>query len=235
MRHRLGATILLGAVVAGCGQPAPSATPLFPLEPGHQWRFDVRIDWEGGGLEHETRELSTEPPTEVAGQPAWRRRSADGVAWYLRHDATGIYRVAAKSDLQAEPTPDPAPRYVLKAPYTVGTGWQHPTAPYLLRRRADFPPEIRHTHPSVPMQYAIEAVGLSVDTRAGRFEGCLRVKGQATLRLFADPVSGWRDLPLTTTEWYCPGPGLVRLTREEPANSAFLKGGTLTMELLSWK
>lgn len=74
-----------------------------------------------------------------------------------------------------------------------------------------------------------------VDSRAGRFEGCVKVKGQASLRLFADPVVGWKDMPLITQEWYCPGVGLVRLVREEPANSTFLTGGTLTMELLEWK
>jgi len=55
------------------------------------------------------------------------------------------------------------------------------------------------------------------------------------MRLFADPVVGWRDLPLTTTEWYCKGVGLVRVVREEPAASTFLSGGTLTMELTSWE
>jgi hypothetical protein len=63
----------------------------------------------------------------------------------------------------------------------------------------------------------------------------LQVKGQAKLHLFADPVNGWRDLPLTTLEWYCPGIGLARLERHEPAQSAFLSGGSLTMELMAWQ
>ena len=42
--------------------------------------------------------------------------------------------------------------------------------------------------------------------------------------------------PLITTEWYCPGPGLVKLTRAEPtANSTFLSGGSFTMELTEWQ
>ena len=41
-------------------------------------------------------------------------------------------------------------------------------------------------------------------------------------------------MPITTLEWYCPGVGLVRLERTEPANSTFLTGGTLTMDLVSW-
>ena len=85
------------------------------------------------------------------------------------------------------------------------------------------------------MTYTIEALGDKVEVRAGRFERCVRVGGQAVLKLFADPVVGWRDLPLTTTEWYCHGPGLVKVLRKEPANSTFLVGGTQTLELLSWE
>jgi hypothetical protein len=85
------------------------------------------------------------------------------------------------------------------------------------------------------MVYTIEAVDEKVAVRAGHFERCLRISGKASLRLFADPVQGWRDVPLTTTEWYCPGPGLVKLRREEPIGSTFLTGGTLTMELIEWQ
>jgi hypothetical protein len=228
------ATWLLALLLpAGCGQ-APDAGSLFPLEPGHRWVFDVRTEWETLAVEHETRMISTEGAADVAGVAAWRRRSADGVDWYLRADDSGVYRVGAKTDLDDQPTPDPQRRYVLKAPIAVGTSWQSVTVPYLLRRKADFPPEIRHSQPPVTMTYTIEALDERVETRGGRFERCVRVGGLAQLKLFADPVSGWRDLPLRTTEWYCHGPGLVKLVREEPANSNFLVGGVLTMELLTW-
>lgn len=225
----------LSATVAAAGcSPAPSSA-LFPLEPGHRWDYDVRIEWENNTIEHETRTITTEGRATLGNAPAWRRRSADGVDWYLRSDDTGIFRVATKSDLEEEPQPDKQARYVLKMPLAAGTGWQHTTTAYMLRRRQEFPPEIRHTHPAVPMNYTIEAVDESVETRVGRFERCVRVRGRASLKLFADPVVGWRDMPLTTTEWYCPGPGLVRLVREEPAQSTFLVGGTLTMDLTTWK
>jgi hypothetical protein len=49
-------------------------------------------------------------------------------------------------------------------------------------------------------------------------------------------VAGWRNMPLTTTEWYCRGVGLVRLERREPSlGSSFLTGGSLTMELVAWR
>lgn len=230
---RAGA-LLAGALMLSACSPAPQ-TALFPLEAGHRWDYDVRIEWENNTVEHEPRVITTEGRADVGDSKAWRRRSADGVDWYLRSDDTGIYRVATKSDLEDEPQADKAPRYVLKMPLAAGTNWQNTTTAYLLRRRQEFPPEIRHTHPAIPMNYSIEAVDEAVDTRVGRFERCVRVRGRAVLKLFADPVVGWRDMPLTTTEWYCPGPGLVKLVREEPAQSTFLVGGTLTMDLTAWK
>lgn len=231
---------LLGAaaLLTGCGQPTVDAS-LFPLEPGRRWVYDVKTEWENNTLDHELRTITTEGestlPPEAGGGSAWRRRSADGVDWWIKVDDGGVYRVASKSDLEAEPKADGVKRYVLKAPIAVGTGWQATTAPYLLRRRADFPPEIRHSHPAVVMTYTIDALDDKVSVRAGAFERCVRVTGQAVIKLFADPVAGWRELPLTTTEWYCHGPGLVKVVRQEPARSTFLEGGTQTLELIEWK
>ena len=237
---RLGAALPMGAVLlglAGCQRPAP-AEGYFPLAAGHRWEYEQRIEWENLAIERETLLLTTEgreEPEGLAGGPAWRRRSASGVDYWLRSDDTGVYRVASKSDLDAAARPDANRRYVIKAPFVVGTNWQATTTAYLLRRRQEFPREIRHSHPAVPMGYAIEAVGERVQTRAGRFEDCLRVRGEAKVRLFADPVHGWRDLPLTTLEWYCKGVGLVRLERDEPASSTFLSGGKLVLELTAWQ
>jgi hypothetical protein len=232
---RMGAAVaMLAGSLAGCGAPPPGVSH-FPLDAGHRWAYDVKTEWEQEGVEHETRVLSTLGRETIDSGEAWRRHSDGGADYWHRIDDTGIYRVASKSELDAEPKPDTARRYVLKAPLAVGSNWQAPTTTYLLRRRNEFPREIRHTHPNVPMNYTIEAVGQAVDTRAGRFDDCLRVRGQATVRLFADPVAGWRDMPITTTEWYCKGVGLVRVTREEPASSTFLSGGTQTMELTEWQ
>lgn len=233
--RRLLAPPVLAAAVAACQAP-PAGDAYFPLAAGHAWTYELHSQWENTTSAREIRVLRTLGREAIDGGDAWRRRSDSGVDYWLRADAQGIYRVASKSDLDAEPRPDPAPRFVLKEPIAAGTSWQAATAPYLLMRRAEFPPELRHTHPSVPMNYRIEAVGQSVETRAGRFDDCLRVQGVAALVLFSDPVAGWRPMPLTTTEWYCRGVGLVKLQREEPSlGSSFLTGGSLTMELIAWR
>jgi hypothetical protein len=227
------ALALAAALAAGCGdKPAPSAA-LFPLEAGHVWTYHQQIEAVGRS-ESGWLVMRTLPDEDYAGSTAYRRRSDDGIDYWLRSDATGIFRVATKHELQEEPDKDAAPRYVLKEPIAVGTEWQSPTIAYLLERRQGFPMEVRHEGKAVPMRYAIEATDEAVTVPAGRFERCLRVRGQAVVRLYADGVVGWKDMPLTTTEWYCPGPGLVKLTREEPANSVFLSGGTLELELHAW-
>ena len=213
---------------------APPDDSFFPLAKGHRWTYELTTEWENHIVEHEPRVIETLGRDTIASGEAWRRRSDSGVDYWLRSDASGIYRVASKSELQAEPEVDKEPRFVLKAPFTVGSSWRASTTAYLLQRRQEFPREIRHSHPAVSMNYTIEAVGEKLTTRAGSFDNCLRIKGVAALRLFADPVVGWKDMALTTTEWYCAGVGLARLVREEPAQSTFLTGGTLTMELVDW-
>ena len=228
----LAAAVL--ALLAGCKEPPGSS--LFPLEEGRRWTYRLSSEWENDTRERETVVLSNlGRDSALESGSAWHRRSDTGLDYWLRADATGIYRVAAKSDVDAEPKPDPAPRFVLKAPIAVGTSWQTTTTTYLMRRNSEFPPEIRHAHPSVPVVWTIEALDDRVEVPAGRFEQCVRVKGLALLRLFADPVNGFKDMPLTTLEWYCPGVGLVKVERREPANSTFLTGGTMMMELMEWQ
>ena len=222
-------------LLAGCNPP-PASSPYFPLDAGHRWVYDQTSEWENNTVEHEPVVLSTVGEQALAqGGVAWQRRSDSGVDYWLRADATGVFRIASKTDLDADPVPDPTPRYVLKAPLAVGTSWQASTTTYLMRRNADFPPEIRHSHKPVLMTYRIEALGEPVATRAGQFTDCIRVQGQAVLKLFADPVTGFRDLPITSTEWYCKGVGLVKLQRSEPAKSSFLTGGVMTLELTEWQ
>ncbi|WP_228027073.1 hypothetical protein [Pseudaquabacterium pictum] len=196
--------------------------------------YEQVTEWENNTVEREPLVLSALGSDQLESGSAWRRRSDSGIDYWLRADDSGIYRVASKTDLQEAPEPDKAPRFVLKMPLAVGTSWQAPTTTYLLRRNADFPPEIRHTHKPVPMTYRIEALGDKLTTRAGSFSDCIRVQGTAVMKLFADPVVGFKDMPLTTTEWYCKGVGLVKLERTEPANSTFLAGGKTTLELLEW-
>lgn len=233
--RRLGLLALV--LVASCGRPAePEPDSLFPLAAGHEWTYRVTTTIDDADATRESLRLrSTGLESLESGGQAFRRLSDAGMSYWLRQDASGIYRVASKGELDPEPQPDAERRYVLRAPYTVGTQWQSSTTVYLMQRRHEFPRELKHVYPSIPMQYVIESVDETVETDAGRFEHCVKVKGDALLKLYADPVMGWRQVPLTTLEWYCRGVGLVRLERHENAVTSFIVGGKLTMELTDWR
>ena len=225
------------ALKAGDGcSGAPPSLSYFPLEAGQRWHYELASEWENNTGVREPLVLRTlGEGTLESGAKAWRRRSDSGVDYWLRVDETGIFRVASKTDLQEDPVLNKPTRPVLKMPLAVGTSWQAQTTTYLLRRNADFPPEIRHRHKPVLMTCRIEALGQTVVTRAGPFNDCIKVAGSAVIKLFADRVVGFRDLPLTNTEWYCRGVGLVKMQRDEPAQSTFLTGGTMTLELTEWQ
>jgi hypothetical protein len=233
---RLGvgvAALLL--LAAGCA-PRPAGDEFFPLAAGHEWRYRVTIEREEPlQPQRETLVLRTRGADTIGGAPAWRRRSQSGVDYWLRSDDSGIYRVASKSDIEAEPRLDGTPRYVLRRPYAVGTRWQASTTPYVLRRRNEFPQTQYQRNVTLTMDYRIEALDERVQTPAGRFDGCLRVEGRAGLRIFVDALGAYRDSPIITVEWYCPDVGLVRLERREPSASKLLNGGALTMELVAWR
>jgi len=112
---------------------SPAAAPglssgFFPLESGHRWAYDVKTECEDNVVEHEDLVLTTKgSDTLVDGGAAYRRRSDDGVDYWLRSDDAGIYRLASKSDLDAEPKLDAQRRYVLKAPLAAGSSSQATT------------------------------------------------------------------------------------------------------------
>ena len=227
--------VVVMLALAGCGT-APGDDALFPLAEGHRWTYRVAtaID-EGEAGTRERLTIANRGADRIDGAVSWRRRSGEGIEYWLRSDDTGIYRIATRNPLDREPQVDAQRRYVLRKPYAVGTEWEASTIAYVLARKNEVPREVRYTHKSFPMNYRIEALDQKVQTPAGDFEGCLRVAGRSEIRLYVDAMFQWRNIPLTTLEWYCPKVGLVKLERKEPSPSRFMVGGTVTMELTSWQ
>ncbi len=220
--------------LAGCAAAPPDDDPLFPLAEGRRWTYRVSTEVDERAAVRETLVLHNRGADRIDGAPSWRRRSDAGIEYWHRSDATGIYRIAARHPLQREPQVDPERRYVLRKPYVVGTEWEASTVAYVLARRNEVPREVRHTHKPSRMLYRIEAIDQTVQTAAGSFDGCLRVGGRADVRLYVDAAFQWRDIPLITLEWYCPGVGLVRLERKEATPTRFMVGGTVTLDLTAW-
>jgi hypothetical protein len=234
-RNALLFALLVVMLLSSCGSKT-DADDFFPLQAGKSWTYRVTTELgEGIAPKIESLTLDTRGEEQVAGVKAMRRHSDSGVDYWLRNDDKGIYRVASKNALDAKPKADEVPRYVLRKPYAVDTTWQASTVAYILQRRNELPKEIRYTHKPVMMIYRIEALNQKVTTTAGNFEGCIKVLGEAKIRLYVDAQFAWRDIPLFSTEWYCPKVGLVRVERVETSPSKFVLGGSMLLDLTNWQ
>ena len=123
---------------------------------------------------------------------------------------------------------------MLRKPYVVGTQWEASTVAYILRQRNSVMKELRYNSKPLMMKYRIGALAQKIETPAGTFEGCIRVEGEAKIKLYVDAELVWRDVPIFSTEWYCPGVGLVRVERVETSPSRLLQGGSMTLDLTRW-
>ena len=227
---------VLGALVVSSCSPKSEQDTYFPLDDGRSWTYRVTKNLDEAEAPNiDLLELSARGAQDVDGKPALRRHSDNGVDYWFRSDASGIFRVASKNALDKELKTDNPPRYVLKKPYAVGTQWEASTVAYILQRKNETPKEIRYTHKPVMMVYRIEALNQKVQTESGAFEGCIRVLGEAKIKLYVDALFAWRDMPLFSTEWYCPTVGLVRVERLEASPSRTLRGGTMTLDLVKWR
>lgn len=227
------------ALLTGCERaphPAGEAAEWMPLAQGRSHTYRVTTvagDAAESGSPEVTEwtlaSLGPGPLTGWEGQTIWLRHHSEGVTYFLQASDQGIRRVATQADIDAEPTADPEPRWVLKAPIRVGTEWTTPTVPYLLARKNEYPRELKHTH-KLPMTWRIDRVDDTVTTPAGTHSPCLRVEGQGELNLYTDPVNGFRNVPIVGREWYCKGVGLVKFEREEAVPKGFMTGGRITAE-----
>lgn len=203
---------------------------LFPLVEGKTWVYRVETDMSDPAIE-DTLTLSVDRKIDFEDKTTWVRRSADGAEYYIQRDDSGIYRVARRTDFEELATKDVKPRYVLKTPLKVGDFWDGgTTVPYLIRRPNQVPNDLKQSH-KVSMTYRVEALSQDVDVPLGKYSGCAHLVGEASVRVFTDPVNGFNDVPLISHEWYCPKVGLVKFSREEIVPGQFMTGGKVTYQL----
>ena len=223
------------AAMAGCSRQDGEKS-FFPLNEGRTWTYRVTKDLdEAADPDVDYLSFAMKGPRQLESGLAERRHSDNGVDYFLRSDEQGIYRVASRNTLDENPKSDNPPRFVLKKPFVVGTQWQASTVPYLLQRRNEVPKEVRYTSKPIMMVYTIAALDQKIETPAGPFEGCIKVMGEAKIKLYVDAQFSWRDIPLFSTEWYCPGVGLARVERVEKSPSRFMIGGSQTLDLVDYK
>jgi len=165
-------------------------------------------------------------------EPVYLRRTSDGTDYFILADDSGIYRVAKRTLIEFDPRYEASEVRVFPNPGDVDLGrvWSAVTRAYALHSVVTFAVEDPGGK-DIEMEYEITSLNASVTVPAGRYDNCVEVTGTAIFPLYADPRLGYQDIFLTQKEWYAPGVGLVKLTREEPLDLEIFKGGSITFEL----
>lgn len=235
--RRLLFPVTLVVLLAGCNEKPATENPFFPLAEGKRWTYKVEITFDDpeGHVDTSTLTLSNLGRTVLNGTEAWKRRSDSGNEYWLRSDENGVYRVASRSPTGKTAILDAAARTVIPAKLDSSHSWSVSTVPYFLRRRSEWPPEFKYVekYRNMSMSYSVEAANQEVTTPAGKYTGCLVIKGVAELNVWSDNDMAYRDVPMTNREWYCPGVGLVQLERNEPTTARFFQGGVMRMTLIA--
>ena len=226
----LAAAVLL----AGCGSEIPP-DDYFPLQEGVTWTYQVTEDLTDHQIEREFS-ITNMGPADLDGdyenEPVYLRRTSDGTDYYLLSDDSGVYRIAKRTLIEFYPRYEPSEVRVFPNPGDIDLGrvWSANTRAYALHSVASFAVDDPGGK-DIEMEYEISSVDASVTVPAGTFDNCVEVTGTAIFPLYADPRLGYQDVFLTQKEWYAPGVGLVKLTREEPLDLEIFKGGLITFEL----
>jgi hypothetical protein len=246
------AWLLVAVCLIGCDsskEPAPHRAgqqSYFPLNEGARWTYQVTNEADGKTTQT-SQQIRILPAKQYEGRTIHVRRSERdaniGVEYWLESDASGVNRIALRTDSQQEPVLDTVPRTVLKLPLVEGDMWKAPTVAYGVLRNVDFPRKVKEAVGTI-MTFTVENINQKVTVPAGSFERCARIKGRAQVTLdmgrvrvraddtlYTDAMERMRRVPLVQTEWYCPGVGLVKLERLEAITLNFSNAERILLEL----
>ncbi len=228
--------VFVSLVLLNACEDRIESTDYFPLGVGLTWEYRHQTNTQGRST-HGTYTVTNYAKSKIDDENTTVRRTDDGRDYYLIRKPDGIYRYATRTLFETHPKKDNTPRMVLPIPYLdfPNTQWSASTTHYIIKRTG--PSTISSANDTIEdfvMNYHVASIDETVEVPAGRFENCILVEGDATLTLFADPYTGFEDIPIKTREWYAPGIGLVKLERTEPLDTRVYKGGSYTFELTNF-
>lgn len=224
-RHAAATLVLITA--GGCGIEPEG---YLPLQTGLAWDYEVTTTTRLASS-RERFSVTNIGEVELAGVRYQRRRTSAGTDYYLAQDVGGIYRRGKRTIVEEHPRLDPEPRYVIKFPVDATAEWTSVSHPYVLRRVHPYGESLTR-NVEFKMSYRVEATDAEVRVPAGRFDRCLKVRGEGLLTIYSDAVRGFTEIPITTEEWYAPDVGLVRLERSEILDTTVFAGGRKVFELV---
>ncbi len=205
----------------------------FPLKPTWEWRYQtVKINSDGVSKGEYLIENMGE--VDVNGDNYFVRRNDYGTRLYFSRDDSGVFRIGKQTLVAKGINYDPAPRYVLPKPRSIGKTWFVDSHPYVMERLV--PIRETFTRQNVfQMTYTVESTTDTVTVPAGTFDNTIRVKATGTSTVLADLAKaryGASDAEIITEEWYAKEVGLIKLVRTENFPNELFTDGTYTMELL---
>lgn len=225
--------LLLAALLVACDSlPSPE---YFPLKPGLRWDYALH---EKNRLVDQVSMLSLRNRDAVTrdGQRYARRIASDGNEYWLSHGDTMLLRVGQRTAIDFQPRMDASPRTIMPLPPALKQAWSVETRPYILERAEPFRERFSQDDSKrIELRMTVAALDDVVEVPAGRFERCLRIEGTGVLNVLADARIGASEVPVTHTEWYAPGVGLVKLVRIESLDTTQIVGGSVTMELVDFR
>lgn len=225
---------LATALLSACGGDDAS-TPYFPLQPGTRWVYEVH---EKNAVTDQSRPLTIRAidPVRVEGRRYARRLASDGNEYWISQAEGALARVGVRRAIDSAPLMDDKPRTVMQVPPAEGQWWEIESRPYILERVEPFRERFSQDDSKrIVLHMKVASLDDTVEVPAGRFEKCLRVEGNGLLNVLADARVGASEVPVTHTEWYAPGVGLVKLVRTEPLETQAIVGGSITMELIEFE
>ena len=206
-RHsRLLAALFLAGACAG---PEPPRDDYFPTRPGYQWEYDIS----------RTTPILLEPVLQKSIVLNLKAETRAGVRRYPKRYANGGKRFFTKSaaGVWLDGAGENGRFRLIAYPPEPGTEWSAPSRLYLF----DLPKKLDEGRKLIgrdlTLDYAIASRDETVEVPAGRFSDCLRVDAIGFLDLPRRLMLGVKIIKVKQTEWYAPGVGLIKKTRQEYA------------------
>ncbi len=226
-RVRSVAMLAACLLLAACRGEAPQG--YFPLQPGLSWHYLVDTVTPKEHSESRLR-ITSLGVREFDGKAYHVRKTDSGNFYYLEQRHDGIVRVSKRTIIEPYPRANIQERLVFRQPPEVGAEWSYLVKPHLVKRTFETS-KILKREIDYRMVWRIEAVDAEVEVPAGRFEGCLHVRGTAQFDVPRVLSSAKDVITFTTDEWYASNVGLVRLEHSEMVNSDQIDDGSVTMML----
>ena len=209
-----------------------AADDYFPLVKGHSWQYRTTT-LRGGERTDGRYEVHNLGEVERDFERYHARMNSHGTEYFFQQDDSGVYRLGVQTIVSDKIKPDARKRYVLKTPHRKDDYWFSDSHAFVIERTQPIRENFWNSH-AFEMEYQITALDETVQVPAGIFEHCIRVQGTGIVAILADVTQGRygsAEGEITTTEWYAPGVGLIKLVRQESFENSLFADGSYSVEL----